>query len=78
MDIGKFKEDYLDDDSNRNAILRYNYEDLFIMKMGFGMTYNNGVHAIKANIETAGNLLGAISGISDFKKTAMDNTPYLI
>ena len=38
------------------------------MKMGFGMTYNNGVHAIKANIETAGNLLGAISGISDFKK----------
>ena len=64
----KFKEDYLDDDSNRNAILRYNYEDLFIMKMGFGMTYNNGVHAIKANIETAGNLLGAISGISDFKK----------
>lgn len=48
------------------------------MKMGFGMTYNNGVHAIKANIETAGNLLGAISGISDFKKTAMDNTPYLI
>lgn len=27
-----FKHDYLDSVSNRNAILRYNYEDLFIMK----------------------------------------------
>lgn len=66
----KFKEDYLDDDSNRNAILKYNYEDLFIMKMGFGMTYNNGVHAIKANIETAGNLLSLISNISRFDKNS--------
>lgn len=64
----KFKEDYLDDDSNRNAILRYNYEDLFIMKMGFGMTYNNGVHAIKANIETSGNILSLLSGVSKFDK----------
>lgn len=66
----KFKEDYLDDDSNRNAILRYNYEDLFIMKMGFGMTYNNGVHAIKANIETSGNLLSLLSGVSKFDKNS--------
>ena len=35
-----FKHDYLDSVSNRNAILRYNYEDLFIMKAGFGLTYN--------------------------------------
>lgn len=66
----KFKEDYLDDDSNRNAILRYNYEDLFIMKMGFGMTYNNGVHAIKANIETSGNILSLLSGVSKFDKNS--------
>lgn len=66
----KFKEDYFDDDSNRNAILRYNYEDLFIMKMGFGMTYNNGVHAIKANIETSGNLLSLLSGVSKFDKNS--------
>lgn len=66
----KFKEDYLDDDSNRNAILRYNYEDLFIMKMGFGMTYNNGVHAIKANIETSGNLLSLLAGVSKFDKNS--------
>lgn len=66
----KFKKDYLDDDSNRNAILRYNYEDLFIMKMGFGMTYNNGVHAIKANIETSGNILSLLSGVSKFDKNS--------
>lgn len=66
----KFKEDYLDDDSNHNAILRYNYEDLFIMKMGFGMTYNNGVHAIKANIETSGNILSLLSGVSKFDKNS--------
>ena len=37
-----FKRDYLDDADNRNAILRYNYEDLFIMKIGFGLTYSAG------------------------------------
>ena len=52
-----FKREYLDNSSNYNAILRYNYEDLFIMKTGFGYSYNNGTVAIKANIETAGNLL---------------------
>ncbi|MBR4730533.1 MAG: BamA/TamA family outer membrane protein [Prevotella sp.] len=52
-----FKREYLENTSNYNAILRYNYEDLFIMKTGFGYSYNNGTVAIKANIETAGNLL---------------------
>ena len=52
-----FREEYLSDDTNSNAILRYNYEDLFIMKIGFGYAYNNGRTAIKTNVETAGNLL---------------------
>ena len=52
-----FEKEYLDNTGNYNAILRYNYEDLFIMKTGFGYGYNNGSVAIKANIETAGNLL---------------------
>lgn len=56
-----FKRDYLDNVSNRNAILRYNYEDLFIMKIGFGLTYNDGTDAMRANIETAGNLLNIAS-----------------
>lgn len=56
-----FKEEYLDDVDSRNSILRYNYEDLFIMKLGFGMSYNNGDEAYKFNIETAGNLLNGVS-----------------
>jgi outer membrane protein assembly factor BamA len=52
-----FRDEYLSDNSNSNAILKYNYEDLFIMKIGFGYAYNNGRTAIKTNIETAGNLL---------------------
>lgn len=52
-----FRHDYLEDDTNRNAILRYNYENLFIMKFGFGWSYNNGSNAIRLSIETAGNLL---------------------
>ena len=64
----KFKHDYLDSVSNRNAILRYNYEDLFIMKIGFGLTYNNGVDAIRANVETSGNVLSALSHAVGFKR----------
>ena len=49
-------------------ILRYNYEDLFIMKMGFGYTYNNGRYALKTNVETAGNLLNLSSHIFSAEK----------
>ena len=52
-----FREEYLDNTSNSNAILSYNYEDLLIMKIGFGYAYNNGRTALKTNLETAGNLL---------------------
>ena len=56
-----FKHDYLDSVSNRNAILRYNYEDLFIMKIGFSISHASGNNAYKLNVETAGNLLNATS-----------------
>ncbi len=53
-----FRSLYLDDVSSRNAILRYNYEDLFITKIGFGYGFNDGQTALKTNLETSGNLLG--------------------
>lgn len=65
-----FKHDYLDSVSNRNAILRYNYEDLFIMKIGAGLTYNDGINVVRANVETAGNLLNGLSRAFDFKKNS--------
>ncbi|MBR0181206.1 MAG: BamA/TamA family outer membrane protein [Prevotella sp.] len=67
-----FRKEYLDNTSNYNAILRYNYEDLFIMKTGFGFSYNDGKTAIKTNLETAGNLLSLGSAIFGWKKDAMN------
>ena len=64
----KFRQDYLEDESSRNAILRYNYEDLFIMRLGLGYSFNNGHYAIKANVETAGNVLGLGARLFDFSK----------
>lgn len=64
-----FREDYLDNASSRNAILRYNYEDLFIMKWGYTFSYtsqpltgamgNYGTNAysVRLSMESAGNLL---------------------
>lgn len=56
-----FRREYLNNTSNSNVILRYNYEDLFIMKMGFGYNYNNGKIAIKTNLEISGNLLNLLT-----------------
>ncbi len=65
-----FKKEYLDDTQSRNAILRYNYENLFITKFGVGYSYNNGIIAIKANAETAGNLLGLMANTFGFHRNA--------
>lgn len=62
-----FKRDYLDNSDNRNVILRYNYEDLFIMKIGFGIAYSHERNAFKLNCETAGNLLNGISHLTKMK-----------
>ena len=62
-----FKRDYLDNAENRNAILRYNYEDIFIMKTGFTVSYTDGVDAVRANFESAGNLLNSVSKGFGFK-----------
>ena len=75
-----FRERYLDNPESRNAILRYNYENLFIVKWGYNFFYssrslnanskNYGTNAyiIRASIETAGNLLYGISNMSKASK----------
>ena len=65
---------YLDEMDQRNPLLRYSYEDLFIVRMGYTYTYNSsgttsqGVarrnsYSIRFNIEESGNLLYAFSKI---------------
>ena len=68
-----FRENYLEGDDPRYSILRYNYENLFIMRMGYSFVYNslrnsgmNGLYQtngyqIRFNVETAGNLLYGMS-----------------
>ncbi len=67
-----FRREYLDNTTSRNSILRYNYENLFIMRSGFGYTYNNGRWAVKAHVETAGNLLNLLSKTLHFHKNSYD------
>ncbi len=63
-----FRQDYLDNNESRNAILRYNYEDLFIMKLGFGFTITRHNHTFRTNLETAGNFLHALALLTHFPR----------
>ena len=72
-----FRNEYLENTTSRNSILRYNYENLFIMKLGFGYSYNNGDYAIKANVETAGNLLNWASHALHFHQNAEGQYTFL-
>ena len=65
-----FKSNYLDDTTYRNAILKYNYEDLFIVKSGVNISYNSNSQAFRANIEVGGNVLNAISHLTKAKKNS--------
>ena len=72
-----FKHDYLDSVSNRNAILRYNYENLMIMKTGVGYTYSDMSKTIRLNLETAGNFLHLLARPLMFKKNAEGRNTFL-
>lgn len=73
-----FKEQYLDSLGKTNAILKYNYENLLITKMGYTYTYNSlgareqtygkNAYTIRFNIETSGNILKAMTSMIDGKK----------
>lgn len=73
-----FKETYLQQDEN--YILRYNYENRFILRTGYNYTYNSGgkglinnslvgdSYAVRLNIESAGNLLYALAKAAGMRK----------
>lgn len=75
-----FRREYLEDTSNRNSILRYSYEDLFILKFGYGFTvnslrktgvqslYNTNGYQLRFNSELAGTMLWGVSHIFDLKR----------
>lgn len=63
----KFKSEYLDSISDRNSIIKYNYENQLITKFGYTLSYNSSlddskrldrtVVSAKAGIEFSGNML---------------------
>lgn len=75
-----FKEQYLDSLGKTNAILKYNYENLLITKMGYTYSYNSlgtrehtygkNAYTIRFNIETSGNVLSAFSHLTNGEKNS--------
>ena len=75
-----FRQRYLDDPQNRNAILKYNYENLFIVNWGYhlsyssrplgnsGTSYGTNAYTIRMGIETAGNILYGLTSMLSGKK----------
>lgn len=83
-----FRKEYLEGEDPHYSVLRYSYENLFIMKTGYSFVYNslrnaaslpaglyqtNG-YQIKLGVELAGNLLYGISSALRNKRT--DNGSY--
>ena len=78
-----FKEQYLDSIGKTNAILKYNYENLLITKLGYKYSYNSlgmaststygtNAYTLKLNIETSGNVLGFITGLASTPSETSD------
>lgn len=73
-----FKEAYLDSLGKTNAILKYNYENLLITKLGYTYSYNSlgsaatttygkNAYTLKLNVETSGNVVGLMTRLVDTK-----------
>lgn len=64
-----FRSEYLDQITSKKSILKYNYEDLLITKIGYTFYYSNakvGVvypfqYSVRAGFETSGNVLNLLS-----------------
>ncbi len=73
---GKFKEEYLDPISSKNSILKYNYENLLITKLGYTFYYTNASqnslnpfqYSLRLNFESSGNVLYTASKLFNAKK----------
>ena len=75
----QFQEDYIDKDKD-NYILRYNYENRLIVRMGYTYNYNSAggtlvnntitsnSYSIRAGFESAGNILYGVSKMINMRK----------
>ena len=81
---------FIDQIAPDNPLLRYSYEDHFIMRMGYTFYHSNkrpdapwrrgrqrDIYTVRANAEIAGNLLYALSNIFDYQAGHHEN-PYKV
>ncbi len=80
--LPQITDSFLDEIAPDNPLLRYSYEDHFIMRTGYSFYYTNkkathgignfvyqpDIYTIRAGIETAGNILNLFSHITNQKK----------
>ena len=80
--LPQITDSFLDEIAPDNPLLRYSYEDHFIMRTGYSFYYTNkkathgignfvyqpDIYTLRAGIETAGNILNLFSHITNQKK----------
>ncbi len=72
-----FHKKYIEE--TNNAFLRFNYENLFIMKTGLGLTYSDSRNNLRLSVETAGNLLYGLANLFNFPKDETEvGSPYQV
>lgn len=72
-----FYETYIEDPEDRNAIIAYNYQNLFIVKLGYQYQYSSvglstpmgiygkDAYTLRIGVETAGNLVDGICSLAN-------------
>ena len=89
--LPKSTYNFIDEIAPDNPLLRYSYEDHFIMRLGFsfyhsnkrnqslfgGIRFQRNIYTVRANVEFAGNLLYLLSNVFTHKKHA-EEQPYKI
>lgn len=71
-----FRSEYLDQVTSARSILKYNYEDLLITKLGYTFYYSNArinsvapfQYSVRVGVETSGNMLSLLADPLRFKK----------
>ncbi|MDO4715656.1 MAG: BamA/TamA family outer membrane protein [Bacteroidales bacterium] len=77
-----FRKIYLEQANNYNSLMRYSYDNLFIMSSSYGFTlhsranntsesYRHSDYQVKGKVETAGNLLQVYSQLVNTKRNAL-------
>ena len=80
-----FREEYLDSVTTVRSILKYNYEDLLITKLGYTFYYSNSrlnsndpfQYSVRVGFETSGNILNLLSEPLSFEKNSSGQYKFL-